>query len=221
MPIYEFGRFTLDTTEHLLRQGSERIPLTAKVFAILEMLVEAGGRMVDRETFQAKLWPDAVVEERNLTVNVSTLRKALHDDTGVRYIETIPKLGYRLTVPVKRVEAAAPAPLLHSGAVAIGPVAGTEVPTPSGSFVADSVADRHWMSWSGTRYLGLRGGLVVSAMIAAVSIAPIALWRARETRLAGNAAALGGPRIAVLPFAVAGESPEDSALGLGLADAVI
>ncbi len=55
-----------------------RVPLAQKAFETLELLVGARGRLVDRETFQQRLWPDTIVKERNLTVNVSTLRKALN-----------------------------------------------------------------------------------------------------------------------------------------------
>ena len=52
------------------------------------------GRLVDRQTFNAQLWPEVVVEDRNLTVHISALRKALGSDC----IETVAKNGYRLAV---------------------------------------------------------------------------------------------------------------------------
>jgi serine/threonine-protein kinase len=63
------------------------------------MLAEAGGRLVPHETFRARLWPNVVAEDRTLTVHVSTLRKALGADADV--IETVARVGYRLTVPVR------------------------------------------------------------------------------------------------------------------------
>ncbi|MBV8411885.1 MAG: winged helix-turn-helix domain-containing protein [Alphaproteobacteria bacterium] len=64
------------------------------------LLVEADGRLVPHETFRARLWPNVVVEDRTLTVHMSTLRKALGDDA--EFIETVARVGYRLAVPVRR-----------------------------------------------------------------------------------------------------------------------
>ena len=77
------------------RQG-ERVAVSGKTFDVRRLLVEAEGRLVDRQTFNARLWPEVIVEDRNLTVHVSTLRKALGSDC----IETVAKNGYRLAVPV-------------------------------------------------------------------------------------------------------------------------
>ena len=97
--LYEFGAFVLDASERRLTREGQRLPVTGKTFDILRLLVEAEGRLVDRQTFNAQLWPEVVVEERNLTVRVSTLRRAL----GIDCIETVSKSGYRLAVPVRTV----------------------------------------------------------------------------------------------------------------------
>jgi serine/threonine-protein kinase len=108
MSIFAFGPFVLDVGDRLLREGDRRIAVSGKTFDVLRLLVEAQGRLVDRETFNRKLWPDVTVEDRNLTVHVSTLRRLLNRD-GVDYIETVSRSGYRLTVPVRLVSPAAPA----------------------------------------------------------------------------------------------------------------
>src|SRR5258708_38367241 len=77
MPVYAFGPFILDARERRLTRDGAPIVIAGKTLGSLELLVEAGGRLVDRETFQARLWPETTVEERNLTVHISTLRKAL------------------------------------------------------------------------------------------------------------------------------------------------
>ena len=77
MPVYEFGPFTLDPAERRLTRDGRRVSVPAKAWQILLMLVEAGGRLVRHEEFRAKLWPNVVVEDRTLTVHMSTLRKAL------------------------------------------------------------------------------------------------------------------------------------------------
>lgn len=95
--IYQFGPFVLDVRERTLTRNHERIPLTPKVFDTLEVLVRHQGRLVEKGALMQEVWPDAVVEEANLTVCVSALRKALGPD----HIETVPKRGYRFVAPVR------------------------------------------------------------------------------------------------------------------------
>lgn len=102
MPAYEFGPFVLDTTERRLMRGGERVSVTPKAWQILEMLVEAGGRLVRRETFYERLWPNVTVEERNLTVHMSTLRGLLEAaPSAAGFIETVTGVGYRLLAEVR------------------------------------------------------------------------------------------------------------------------
>jgi DNA-binding winged helix-turn-helix (wHTH) protein len=103
MSLYGFGPLVLDVAERMLRRGEQRIALTGKTFDVLRLLVEAEGRLVRRETFNKELWPDVTVEDRNLTVHVSTLRKALNAPSAPdSYIETVATIGYRMAVPVRR-----------------------------------------------------------------------------------------------------------------------
>ena len=97
-----FADFELDTTEGVLRQKGEILPLAPKALQALELLVRNGGRVVLRSHMVESLWPDAFVEESNLTVTISMLRRALGDsDTGKTFIETVPKRGYRFVPLVK------------------------------------------------------------------------------------------------------------------------
>src|SRR4051812_37509378 len=98
MPVYSFGPFVLDPAERRLTRDGRQVAVPAKAWQILLMLAEAGGRLVLHEAFRAKLWPNVVVEDRTLTVHMSTLRKALGDSA---LIETVARAGYRLTVPVR------------------------------------------------------------------------------------------------------------------------
>src|SRR5262245_43505688 len=103
--FYEFGPFRLDAAERRLLQGGNVIPLTSKVFDTLLVLVENSGRALEKEELLKKLWPDAFVDEGNLAQNISILRKALGDSTGdARYIETIPRRGYRFIAEVRESE---------------------------------------------------------------------------------------------------------------------
>src|SRR5215467_10563079 len=99
--IYEFGPFRLDATEHLLLCEGESVPLTPKAFDLLLALVERHGHLLEKEELLKKVWPDTFVEEANLASNISLLRKALGDgENGQRYIETVPKRGYRFVAGV-------------------------------------------------------------------------------------------------------------------------
>jgi len=108
MPVYAFGPFVLDPAEHRLTRSGRRVAVPAKAWQILVLLAEAGGRLVPHETLRAKLWPNVVVEDRTLTVHVSTLRKALGADPVEGYIETVSRAGYRLAVPVRVLSEADP-----------------------------------------------------------------------------------------------------------------
>ena len=99
--VYEFGPFRLELREHrLLRQGA-RIPLTGKAFQTLRVLVEARGNLVSKQDLMTAVWPETAVEENNLDRNISTLRKALGEQSNGRpFIETVPRVGYRFLAPV-------------------------------------------------------------------------------------------------------------------------
>jgi Tol biopolymer transport system component/DNA-binding winged helix-turn-helix (wHTH) protein len=95
-PSYEFGRFRLDLSEHLLLRDGHPVPLTPKNFDVLRVLVECGGHLVEKERLLKEVWPDSFVEEGALNRSVSVLRKALGEaPSGPKFIETIPKRGYR------------------------------------------------------------------------------------------------------------------------------
>src|SRR5688572_2172196 len=97
----EFGPFSLDRVERVLRRQGQPVPLRPKDFDMLLVLVENNGRIVEKEELLKQVWPDTFVEEANLSHHIFTLRKALGDgDEEARYIETIPRRGYRFVAPV-------------------------------------------------------------------------------------------------------------------------
>jgi len=73
---YMFGPFRIDPTERVLRRNGNLVPLAPKVFEMLLALVESHGRVVQKEELLDRLWPDVFVEEANLNVNMSILRRA-------------------------------------------------------------------------------------------------------------------------------------------------
>ena len=99
---YEFGPFRVDATEHVLFREGAVIPLKPKVFDTLLVLVENSGHLIEKDDLMKMLWPDTVVEENNLSQNISALRRALGDGRSPdQYIETLPRRGYRFVASVK------------------------------------------------------------------------------------------------------------------------
>lgn len=103
--FYAFGAFRLDASERVLLGERGVVPLTPKAFDTLLVLVENSGHVIGKEELMRRVWPDSFVEENNLAQNISMLRKALGEDGGgQKYIETVPKRGYRFAAPVKEVK---------------------------------------------------------------------------------------------------------------------
>jgi len=98
-PFYEFDEFRLDPAEQLLLRNNQPIPLSPKSFDLLTVLATSGGKLISKDELLRQVWPDSFVEEANLTVNISTLRKAL----GCELIETVPKRGYRFLPKVREI----------------------------------------------------------------------------------------------------------------------
>jgi DNA-binding winged helix-turn-helix (wHTH) protein len=102
--FYEFGTFRLDVHEQQVWRNGEEIALTPKAFGVLLMLVRNGGHAVTKEDFMREVWPGTIVEEKNLTDNISILRQVLGDSPQEqRYIKTVPRRGYRFVAEVREV----------------------------------------------------------------------------------------------------------------------
>ena len=110
--LYEFGDFRVDATKRrLLRLDDAPVPLTPKVFDTLLYLVEHHGVVLDKDRLMEAVWPDAIVEENNLSQNISTLRRVFGESRGShRYIVTVPGRGYRFVADVKTSPALANSP---------------------------------------------------------------------------------------------------------------
>jgi TolB-like protein/tetratricopeptide (TPR) repeat protein len=98
-PVYRFGPFVVDVADRSLKRDGAAIPLTPKQFDLLVALVTSAGRLVEKDTLLKSVWPDVAVEEGNLTKGIFSLRQLLEQE-GIRYIETVPKRGYRFTAVV-------------------------------------------------------------------------------------------------------------------------
>src|SRR5258708_28033186 len=99
--VYEFGPFRLEVREHRLVRQGRPIPLTGKAFETLRVLLERHGTLVSKSDLMNAVWPETTVEENNLDRNISAVRKALGERaSGRRYIETVPRAGYRFVAQV-------------------------------------------------------------------------------------------------------------------------
>jgi DNA-binding winged helix-turn-helix (wHTH) protein/TolB-like protein/Tfp pilus assembly protein PilF len=100
--FYEFGPFRLEPEEHLLLRDGRPAALTPKAFDLLVLLVENQSRLIAKEEIMRAVWPDSFVEDGNVTVLISALRKVLGErEAGLPYIETVPKKGYRFAALVR------------------------------------------------------------------------------------------------------------------------
>src|SRR5471030_3153748 len=104
-----FGPFRLLASQRLLLEGDRPVRLGSRAFDILVALLEHPGEVVDKEDLIARAWPTIFVEEANLKIQVSALRRALGDGQGDnRYVATIVGRGYNFVAPIRR-EAPSPA----------------------------------------------------------------------------------------------------------------
>jgi Tol biopolymer transport system component/DNA-binding winged helix-turn-helix (wHTH) protein len=118
---YEFGPFRLAPGERRLYRNGEIVLLPPKEFDLLLLLAQNSGQVMDRESLIKALWPNTVVEEANLNVHISALRKALAESPGEqRYIETLPRLGYRFIAAVTEVTEPEPSASPRLSPVSLG-----------------------------------------------------------------------------------------------------
>ena len=102
-PIYELGPFRLDTETRVLTHDGVATPLGARAVAVLALLVSRAGGYVDKSSILDAAWPGVIVEEANLAVQISAIRRVLaRVPQGEQWIETLTRRGYRFVGPVKR-----------------------------------------------------------------------------------------------------------------------
>ena len=216
--VYDFGPFRMDPTERVLLRDGRPLAVTSRAFDTLLVLVQNAGRLVDKTELMRAVWPDSFVEEGNLAVAVSTLRKALRDNgTKHRYIQTVSKQGYRFVHDVQEVvepeSTATPnsdalSPSLKPGLPAVKALTEAEsvsvsiVPVPSGA-----IPSRKALSTV------LKAGLPLLLGVGIIAgIVHLRGSRSAESRVHS---------LAVLPFQTLSSDAAGNYLGLGLADAVI
>ncbi|MEO6746613.1 MAG: winged helix-turn-helix domain-containing protein, partial [Caldimonas sp.] len=188
---FRFGRFVLVPSERRLLADGKGIALTGKAFDLLVTLVRHAGHLLTKDELLQAVWPGVVVEEVNLSVNVSALRKVLGAAPQGDWIETVPRQGYRFNAAVEvgdlATDARVPSPREE-------PLTGNVLPPVPGS---DAVAG-----------LPRRTFAFVCGGLAAVAAA------AGGWRWLGRSGAAHSS-VAVLPFSV------DSAQSAYLADGIV
>ncbi|HTO78044.1 MAG TPA: tetratricopeptide repeat protein [Thermoanaerobaculia bacterium] len=189
--VFEFGPFRLDSEERVLLRDGQDVALPPRLFDVLRVLVERGGRLVRKDDLLHLVWKDAFVEEGSLTRSISRLRQVLEGSNGHPFIETVAKSGYRFIASVRVVE----------------PVASpTPAPTPRVAIAPPPAF--------ATRPRRGHGLLVSVAALVIVAAGLLILISARHRE------AIPTPvrSVAVLPFTASEPSSPASDLGLQLAD---
>jgi DNA-binding winged helix-turn-helix (wHTH) protein/TolB-like protein len=210
--LYEFGLFRLDPTQRLLLRKGSPVSLTPKAFDLLVAMVEQNGHLLVKDKLMGTVWPGVSVEEGNLAVTVSQLRKALGDDRGEhRYIETVSKKGYRFVAPVvDRPEPTAevvPSPL-ESVSPPVLPALDEALHLPKApTRPVPLVSLLHW------GVIALAGVLLAAFLMVGRTLAN------RRALVAVDATSIRS--LAVMPFKTIGARSSDEYLGLGTADALI
>lgn len=196
--LYTFGDFRLEAAQRRLCRGEASIALTPKTFDLLLFLVENEGRLLRKEDLLTSVWPDAAVEENNLNVAVSALRKALGESEGRRFIETVPKAGYRFVAPVIKLSENVPEAKDERTWI-------PETPTPPSREASLEYPRRY------------RWVLLALFIVALTTLGLMVV----QKRVFPKRPAATPRRLAILPFKNLRGNAEDQFLALSLADAVI
>jgi len=100
--VVSFGPFSLVASERLLTREGAAVELGARALDILIALVSRPNEVVGKKELLARVWPDVTVEENSLRFHIVSLRKALGDGNGARYIKTLAGRGYCFVAPITR-----------------------------------------------------------------------------------------------------------------------
>jgi len=198
-PIVRFGSFEVDLNAGELRQKGVRIKVQEQPFRILVVLLEHPGEIVTREHLRERLWAsDTFVDfEHSLNAAIKKLRQALHDDAeSPRFIETIPKRGYRFIAPVET---------NGSGTLA-------SVPPTAASVRGKSPQQ-------GGRHEKIRRAALLAGVVAVVlaMFGGAMMWR----RIASTKPAIGKVMLAVLPFDNLSSDPSQDYFAEGMTEELI
>ena len=223
--FYDFGPFRFEPQKHRLLRNGEPVSLPPKAMDALLVLVQNTGKLLEREALMQALWADSFVEDANLTVAISNLRKALgQNGETAEYIETIPRVGYRFVADVREVRET-PAPLIVEKHTRSQTVIEEEFledePAP-----VEKVVSQPWAAASVSLPVVLRRHktatfLTILTLVGASLGAVVYLKPGlRRTAAASNTRMRSIRSLAVLPPKVLSVG-DDPSLSLGMADALI
>jgi TolB-like protein/DNA-binding winged helix-turn-helix (wHTH) protein/Flp pilus assembly protein TadD len=220
--VYEFGPFRLEAVKRLLVRDGIPIQVTPKALDTLLILIERRGQVVDKPDLLDLLWPDSIVEEINLNVQISTLRKVLGEGPHEHlYIVTVPRRGYSFVAEVKEVGAGGEAALEPSPNKPRVRIEAEKEETPDGdlseqtdAIPAQSVATTVPAARFGKRPVFIAVAMLILLVSGILSFA----WRSHMKRR--STVGVTRKSIAVLPFKAL-NSQGDEYLEIGMADAVI
>lgn len=192
---YAFGNFVLERSQQrVLQRDGSPLALTPRLFNAMLLFVEHAGELLEKDALMQALWPGLVVEENNLSQVISGLRRALGDDAqGHRFIQTVPRRGFRF---VATVTALPPADASS----------GVTPPAPPSAIVSQPHPGKRQ-----SLRLALAGG---AAMVGGVG------WWAWSRQSTAIGLPLG-TTLAVLPFKPLGAERRDDLLELGMADSLV
>jgi DNA-binding winged helix-turn-helix (wHTH) protein/TolB-like protein/tetratricopeptide (TPR) repeat protein len=199
---YAFGNFLLNPAAHELLRDGRPVPLSPKAFELLLLLVENHARLLEKPELMKALWPDTFVEEGNLCVMISLLRKALGEDTA--YIKTVAKHGYRFVAEVHVIARQSDSQISHASAPEV-------------------LSTIHSVSKFDTAFFPVQFRWAMVGMLLAVIVTALILsrWSSKPAQTLASTKSLEIRSIAVLPFEISGAQKGDEYLGLGMADALI
>lgn len=216
MREYRFLDFALQPGQRRLLTPDERtVELTPRLFDALLFFVEHPGELLEKERLMTELWPDLVVEENSLSQSVSALRRALNDDAQrPRFIQTVPRHGFRFVAPVEIVDSTGDMP------VPAAEIDATSAPGEPAPRPADAATPREVLETSGPSSVSRRIWVAgVAAGTAVVAATGFAAWRWRSAP--GRAAAAGTRTLAVLPFKPIAAGAGDELLEVGMAESLV
>ena len=170
-PVYSFGPFRYDCAQRLLFRNGETVPLAPKVSDTLRVLLERHGAVVEKSELMREIWPDTTVEEIGLARNISQLRKALGDESDAdRYIETLPKRGYRLVGEVTQ-DGPESASLAPAQPIA-PPISRLRTALLAAAALCAIIAIVYWQFYRPSRYLSSGDGIANVAVIPFECLSP-------------------------------------------------
>jgi len=201
--VFAFGSFLFDPEDGQLSLNGIPVRVNRQIVELLELLVVNAGQLVTREQIRQSLWPDQefLNHEKIITNAISRLRHILRDNPAdPKYIESVPKRGYRLVVKVQQLEVERSEPAVELASVGELRIEATDFDLPQGySLEAETIPRR--------RFFGKRRNLLyaVALVLAGVAVS-WRVWMVRRAERASAAISLG-----VAPFETSGVGAKELA----------